>query len=68
MRFLYGKQEMRTLARSQESCFLLTNGLGGYASLTCAYLANRCGFKILEQKLIDWAGIQELDCVSLLEK
>lgn len=33
-----------------------------------AYLANRCGFKILEQKLIDWAGIQGLDCVSLLEK
>ena len=42
MRFLYGKQEMRTLARSQESCFLLTNGLGGYASLTSAYSANRC--------------------------
>ena len=34
MRFLYGKQEMRTLQRSQENCFLLTNGLGGYACLT----------------------------------
>lgn len=42
MRFVFGKQEMRTLARSQESCFLLTNGLGGYASLTAAYSANRC--------------------------
>lgn len=42
MRFLYGKQEMRNLARSQEACFLLTNGLGGYASLTSAYSVNRC--------------------------
>ena len=42
MRFLYGKQEMRDLTRSQESCFLLTNGLGGYASLTAAYSVNRC--------------------------
>ena len=42
MRFLYGKQDMRTLERSQENCFLLTNGLGGYASLTAAYSANRC--------------------------
>ena len=41
MRFVYGKQEMRSLSRSQESCFLLTNGLGGYASLTAAYSANR---------------------------
>ena len=42
MRFVFGKQEMRTLQRSQENCFLLTNGLGGYASLTAAYSANRC--------------------------
>ena len=42
MRFVFGKQEMRTLARSQENCFLLTNGLGGYASLTAAYSTNRC--------------------------
>ncbi len=42
MRFLYGKQEMRTLERAQENCFLLTNGLGGYASLTGAYSVSRC--------------------------
>ena len=42
MRFLFGKQDMRTLERSQENCFLLTNGLGGYASLTAAYSVNRC--------------------------
>lgn len=42
MRFVFGKQELRTIERSQESCFLLSNGLGGYASLTAAYSANRC--------------------------
>ena len=29
MRFVYGKQDMRTLTRSQEVGYLLTNGLGG---------------------------------------
>lgn len=32
-----------------------------------AYLAYRCGFKILEQKEIDW-GIKNLDCITLLQK
>lgn len=42
MRFHYGTQELRSLERSQEAGFLLTNGLGGYASLTSAYSVNRC--------------------------
>lgn len=33
-----------------------------------AYLASRCGFRILVQKLINWGGIDRLDCVTLLEK
>lgn len=33
-----------------------------------AYLATRCGFHILEQKLINWAEVEGLDCVTLLEK
>ncbi len=32
-----------------------------------AYMAFRCGFRILEQKVIPW-GIEDLDCISLLEK
>ena len=47
MRFLYGKQDMRTLERAQESSFLLTNGLGGYASVTAAYSVPRCDQGIL---------------------
>ena len=47
MRFLYGKQDMRTLDRAQETSFLLTNGLGGYASMTAAFSANRADMGIL---------------------
>ena len=41
MRFCYGKQDMRSIDRAQENSFLLTNGLGGYVSLTAAFSALR---------------------------
>ena len=47
MRFVYGKQDMRTISRAQENCFLLTNGLGGYASVTAGYSVPRCDQGIL---------------------
>ena len=47
MKFYYGKQEMRTLERAQENCFLVTNGLGGYASVSAAYSVPRCDQGIL---------------------
>lgn len=34
MKFIYGKQDFNSIERGQENCFLLTNGLGGYSSLT----------------------------------
>ena len=42
MRFVYGKQNMRTLERAQENNYLLTNALGGYASVTAGYGVPRC--------------------------
>ena len=33
-----------------------------------AYLANRVGFKIVRQNVIDWYGVKDLDCITLLEK
>jgi len=47
MRYVCGKQDMRSLDRAQESSVLLTNGLGGYASVTAAYSVNRCDQGIL---------------------
>ncbi len=34
MKFVYGKHDWRTMDRGQENSYLLTNGLGGYSSLT----------------------------------
>ena len=42
MKFLYGKQDLRTLSRAQEYCFLMTNGLGGYVSMNAAASVTRC--------------------------
>ncbi len=42
MHYIFGKQDMATLEQAQSRCFLLTNGLGGYASVTAAYSVPRC--------------------------
>jgi len=34
MKFIYGKQDWTTFERGEETCFLMTNGLGGFSSLT----------------------------------
>ncbi len=47
MKFLYGRQDMASLDRAQEMSFLLTNGLGGYASMTAAFSAPRADQGVL---------------------
>ena len=47
MRFISGKQDLRSGIRAQENCFLLTNGLGGYVSVTNAFSVPRCDQGIL---------------------
>ena len=47
MRYVFGKQDMRSLDRAQESCVLMTNGLGGFSAMTAAYSVNRCDQGIL---------------------
>lgn len=34
MKFIYGKNDWVNMQRGQENCYLLTNGLGGYSSMT----------------------------------
>lgn len=34
MKWIYGKQDLKNLERGQENCYLLTNGLGGFSSMT----------------------------------
>ena len=40
MNFIYGKQDWKTFERGEENCFLMTNGLGGFSSLT---MIGSCG-------------------------
>ena len=41
MRHVFSRQTLPDLARAQEGCFLLTNGMGGYASLSTAFSMTR---------------------------
>ena len=41
MQHIFSRQTLPDLARAQEGCFLLTNGLGGYASLSTAFSMTR---------------------------
>ena len=34
MKYIYGKQAWKTFERGEENCWLMTNGLGGFSSLT----------------------------------
>lgn len=34
MKWIYGKQDWKTMERGQENCFLMTNYLGGFSSMT----------------------------------
>lgn len=47
MKFVFGKQDMQTLAQTRDRCWLLANGLGGFASLTAAFSASRCDHSLL---------------------
>lgn len=41
MRFVYGKQDWKTFERGEENCYLMTNGLGGFSSLSLIGSASR---------------------------
>lgn len=41
MKWVYGKQDWKTFERGQENCYLMTNGLGGFSSMTMTGSATR---------------------------
>lgn len=34
MKWIYGKRDWDSIERGQENCYLMTNGLGAFSSLT----------------------------------
>ncbi len=41
MKFVYSKQDFMSANRAQENCYLLSNGLGGFSSVTAAFSVTR---------------------------
>ena len=41
MKFVYNKQDMTSRSQAEETCWLLANGLGGYASTSSAFSVTR---------------------------
>ena len=63
MNFIFGRQDMPDLSRAQEHCFLLANGLGGYASLSGAFSMTRA-----DQGLLVAARTAPNDRVTLVAR
>lgn len=47
MKFVYGKQDWKTFERGEENCYLMTNGLGGFSSLTMTGSCSRNDHAVL---------------------
>ncbi len=47
MRWIYGKHDWSTMERGLENCFLMTNGLGGFSSLTMTGAVSRIDHAVL---------------------
>lgn len=63
MKLIYGRQDMPSLSRAQENCFLCANGLGGYASLSAAFSMTRG-----DQGLLVAARVAPNDRVNLVAR
>ena len=63
MNFIYARQDMPTLSRAQENCYLLANGLGGYSSLSAAFSMTRA-----DQGLLVSARTAPNDRVTLVAR
>ena len=63
MKFVYSRQDAPSFRRAQENCYLLTNGLGGYSSLSGVFSMTRA-----DQGLLVSARTAPNDRVTLLAR
>lgn len=82
--FSYLKESYRILHKGSYALFHHSNNHGDYrisfahgsgrhgrnymSKDLFAYLSYRAGFNVVEQKVIDFGGISDLDCITLLQK
>lgn len=80
--FSYLKETQRILVKGGKGLFHHSNNTSDYkvnfesgvhgrnymSKDIFAYLCNRAGLKVIAQETIDWGGVKELDCITLVEK
>lgn len=59
MKWIYGRQDWKTLERGLENCYLLTNGLGGFSSLTMTGAVARNDHSVFIRIMIIMCGVTE---------
>ncbi|MCM1220688.1 MAG: amylo-alpha-1,6-glucosidase [Lachnospiraceae bacterium] len=68
MKFIYGRQDFKTMERGEENCYLMTNGLGGFSSLTMAGSCSRNDHALLMSCPAEEAPNHRYNMVHRLEE
>ncbi len=68
MRFIYGRQDFKNLERGEENCYLMTNGLGGFSSLTMVGSCSRNDHALLMSCTAEEAPNHRYNMIHRLEE
>lgn len=68
MKFIYGRQDFKTMERGEENCYLMTNGLGGFSSLTMAGSCTRNDHALLMSCIAAEAPNHRYNMIHRLEE
>ena len=68
MKFIYGRQDFKTMERAEENCYLMTNGLGGFSSLTMAGSCTRNDHALLMSCIAAEAPNHRYNMIHRLEE
>lgn len=68
MKFVYGKQDFKTFERGEENCYLMTNGLGGFSSLTMIGSCGRNDHAVLMSCPVEQAPNHRYNMIHRLEE
>lgn len=68
MKFIYGRQDFKTRERAEENCYLMTNGLGGFSSLTMAGSCTRNDHALLMSCMAAEAPNHRYNMIHRLEE
>lgn len=68
MKFIFGPQDFATKEKGEESCYLMTNGLGGFSSLTLTGSCSRSDHALLMSCSVEEAPNHRYNMIHRLEE